>query len=78
MKNVGGICLTTGRECGKIQHGGHLIATIFNGDGNLANLVPMNRNLNRSALESMEADWARLLLGYDVEVKIEVFYDDLI
>ena len=38
----------------------------------------MNRNLNRSALESMEADWARLLLEYDVEVKIEVFYDDLI
>lgn len=41
--------------------GGHLIATIFNGDGNLDNLVPMNRNLNRGPWESMEREWAKLL-----------------
>lgn len=55
--------------------GGHLIATIFNGDGNLDNLVPMNRNLNRGPWESMERDWAELLgKNYDVEVSISVVY----
>lgn len=29
--------------------GGHLIASIFNGSGNLDNLVPMDSNLNRGA-----------------------------
>ena len=57
--------------------GGHLIATIFNGDGNLDNLVPMNRNLNRGPWESMERDWADLLeKNYDVEVTISVVYPD--
>ena len=55
--------------------GGHLIATIFNGDGNLANLVPMNNNLNRGAWEAMERDWNNLLdNGYDVHVDITVNY----
>lgn len=55
--------------------GGHLIATIFNGDGNLANLVPMNNNLNRGAWEAMERDWNNLLdNGYDVYVDITVNY----
>lgn len=57
--------------------GGHLIATIFNGDGNIDNLVPMNRNLNRGAWESMEKDWADLLeRNYDVEVTISVVYPE--
>lgn len=57
--------------------GGHLIATIFNGDGNLDNLVPMNRNLNRGPWESMERDWASLLeKNYNVEVSISVVYPE--
>jgi hypothetical protein len=54
-----------------------LIATIFNGDGNLANLVPMNSNLNRGPWESMERDWADLLSqNYKVDVSISVVYPD--
>lgn len=57
--------------------GGHLIATVFNGDGGLDNLVPMNRNLNRGSWEQMEKDWAKLLDdGYKVEVSISVQYSD--
>lgn len=56
------------------DEGGHLIATIFNGDGNLDNLVPMNRNLNRGPWESMEREWAKLLETHDVHVEIGVFY----
>lgn len=54
-----------------------MIATIFNGDGNLANLVPMNSNLNRGPWESMERDWADLLTqNYKVDVSISVVYPD--
>lgn len=57
------------------DEGGHLIATIFNGDGHLDNLVAMNRNLNRGAWESMEKDWASLLeQGYGVNVSIQIKY----
>jgi len=56
------------------DEGGHLIATIFNGDGNLDNLVPMNRNLNRGPWESMEREWAKLLETHDVHVEIGVVY----
>ena len=38
-----------GREDRKKEdEGGHLIASIFDGSGNLDHLVPMRRNLNRS------------------------------
>ena len=54
-----------------------MIATIFNGDGNLANLVPMNSNLNRGAWEAMERDWAdQLSRNYKVDVSISVVYPD--
>lgn len=56
------------------DEGGHLIATIFNGDGNLDNLVPMNRNLNRGPWESMERELAKLLETHDVHVEIGVVY----
>lgn len=56
------------------DEGGHLIATIFNGDGNLDNLVPMNRNLNRGPWESMEREWTKLLETHDVHVEIGVVY----
>lgn len=41
--------------------GGHLIATIFNGSGDLDNLVAMNRTLNRGDWKSMELSWKNAL-----------------
>lgn len=59
------------------MYGGHLIATIFNGDGNLANLVPMNADLNRKAWK-MEKNRAEFLDKkiYSVKVEIDIFYDE--
>ena len=57
--------------------GGHLIATIFNGDGDFANLVPMNSNLNRSAWKKMENTWAKLLkAGCEVKIEIKLKYNN--
>ena len=56
------------------DEGGHLIATIFNGDRILDNLVPMNRILNRGPWESMEREWTKLLETHDVHVEIGVVY----
>lgn len=57
--------------------GGHIFATIFNGSGDLANLVPMNRNLNRGQWEVMESYWDELLHNSqiaDVSVEIKLNY----
>ena len=58
--------------------GGHLIASIFEGSGDIDNLVPMDYRLNRGDWKSMENTWARALEnGKSVEVNIEPIYSDL-
>ena len=55
--------------------GGHLIASIFKGSGNLDNLVPMNSNLNRGEWKRLENSWAEALdNNKTVEVKISPVY----
>lgn len=55
--------------------GGHLIATQFGGSGELDNLVPMSRNLNRGKWEAMENSWAKALRnGGEVYVDIKPQY----
>lgn len=59
--------------------GGHLIASIFMGSGDIDNLVPMDSNLNRGAWRSMEKLWQDTLSESDdnkVEVNIEAIYED--
>lgn len=58
------------------DHGGHLIASIFEGSGDLDNLVPMNGNLNQSAWKTMENEWAKALGdGKKVNVMIDTVYN---
>ncbi len=58
------------------DHGGHLIANIFDGSGNLDNLVPMNGNLNQGAWKTMENTWADALKsGKKVNVTIDTIYE---
>ncbi len=53
------------------DEGGHLIASIFQGSGNLDNLVPMNGNLNKGEWKKLENTWANALRqGDEVRVKI--------
>ncbi|WP_245838650.1 DNA/RNA non-specific endonuclease [Marininema halotolerans] len=55
--------------------GGHLIASIFGGSGNIDNLVPMNSNLNRGRWKAMENTWSSALHdGSKVKVKITPKY----
>ncbi|WP_025150772.1 DNA/RNA non-specific endonuclease [Bacillus sp. H1a] len=55
--------------------GGHLIATIFKGSGDIDNLVPMNSNLNRGEWKKLEIEWANALKdGDEVRVKITQNY----
>ncbi|MDU4961561.1 MAG: hemagglutinin repeat-containing protein [Sporomusaceae bacterium] len=55
--------------------GGHLIASIFKGSGEIDNLVPMNSTLNRSEYKSLENTWKKALEeGKIVNVKIEPIY----
>ncbi|WZY01572.1 DNA/RNA non-specific endonuclease [Bacillus sp. FSL W7-1360] len=57
--------------------GGHLIASIFKGSGDLDNLVPMNANVNRGAYKKLENDWKRSLDKVPpdkVQVKIKPVY----
>ncbi|MBC6310980.1 DNA/RNA non-specific endonuclease [Listeria sp. FSL L7-1582] len=59
--------------------GGHLIASQFNGPGDIDNLVAQNRQINRSGGEwySMEQEWADALKEVpprNVSVKIEPSY----
>lgn len=55
--------------------GGHLIASIFKGSGEIDNLVPMNATLNRKEYKNLETSWKKALeSGKTVEVKIEPIY----
>lgn len=55
--------------------GGHLIASIFKGSGEIDNLVPMNSTLNGSEYKTLENTWKGALeAGKTVEVKIEPIY----
>lgn len=59
--------------------GGHLIATIFKGSGDIDNLLPMNSQINRSGGKwyEMEQKWKKALTAdppKHVEVKIEPVY----
>lgn len=56
--------------------GGHLFATMFNGSGELDNIVAMNSNLNKSAYNKLENKWKRALeQGQRVDVDIELVYE---
>ncbi|SDB90988.1 DNA/RNA non-specific endonuclease [Shouchella lonarensis] len=57
--------------------GGHLIASIFKGSGDLDNLVPMNKNINRGAYKRLENRWKQALdknPPENVQVKITPKY----
>ena len=65
--------------------GGHLIGTQFMGSGDIDNLLPQNRKVNRSGGEwyNMEAEWRKALQGKEpyhknppnqVEVSIKIVY----
>jgi hypothetical protein len=55
--------------------GGHLIASIFKGSGEIDNLVPMDSTLNRSEYKILENTWKKALKdGKTVSVKIEPIY----
>ncbi|WP_336047155.1 DNA/RNA non-specific endonuclease, partial [Solibacillus ferritrahens] len=57
------------------DEGGHLIASIFKGSGNIDNLVPMNGNLNKGEWKKLENSWADALRhGDEVKVKITPNY----
>lgn len=68
---------TVGKDNGRLDtdDGGHLIASIFKGSGELDNLVPMDATLNRGDWKTMENSWAKALdNGKTVDVKIEPIY----
>ncbi len=55
--------------------GGHLIATIFKGSGEIDNLVPMNATLNRKEYKALEASWRRALeAGKEVKIIVKPIY----
>jgi predicted ribonuclease toxin of YeeF-YezG toxin-antitoxin module len=59
------------------DEGGHLIASIFKGSGDIDNLVPMNANLNKGEWKKLENDWAEALKdGEEVQVKIMPIYKE--
>lgn len=56
--------------------GGHLIASIFKGSGEIDNLVPMNATLNRSEYKTLENTWKKALEeGKDVTIKVKPIYE---
>ena len=58
------------------DHGGHLIANIFGGSGELDNLVAMDAIVNRSDYKTMENRWKNALQeGKEVKVTIDIVYD---
>ncbi|MBC1500342.1 hypothetical protein HB943_06980 [Listeria weihenstephanensis] len=60
------------------DHGGHLIATRFNGSPLIDNIVAMNGNINVSAYKKIENDWATALSqGKIVEVEIKPKYEGM-
>ncbi len=59
------------------DQGGHLIASIFNGSGDIDNLIPMNSNLNQGVWKAMENSWVKALNDdKTVEVMIDVIYSE--
>ncbi|MEI5949496.1 DNA/RNA non-specific endonuclease [Bacillus albus] len=63
----------------KDDDGGHLIASMFEGSGDIDNLVAMNSQINRSGGKwySLEQKWSQALAdGKTVKVKIEPIYLD--
>lgn len=55
---------------------GHLIADRFNGSGELENLVPMERSLNRGDCAKLEGTLAEAVKdGADVRMKVEPVYN---
>ncbi|MEB2494456.1 DNA/RNA non-specific endonuclease, partial [Peribacillus frigoritolerans] len=56
--------------------GGHLIASIFKGSGEIDNLVPMNATLNRSEYKTLENTWKKALVeGKEVTIKVKPIYE---
>lgn len=56
--------------------GGHLIASIFKGSGNIDNLVPMDSKLNRGDYKALESAWKKALTeGKEVKVKIKPLFE---
>jgi len=63
----------------KDDDGGHLIASMFEGSGDIDNLVAMNSQINRSGGKwySLEQKWSQALADEKtVKVKIEPIYSD--
>jgi len=59
------------------DQGGHLIATIFRGPGELINLVPMDRLVNVRQFRNMERGWQSILSdGGNVHVAINISYEN--
>ncbi|WP_409290619.1 DNA/RNA non-specific endonuclease [Peribacillus sp. SCS-37] len=55
--------------------GGHLIASIFKGSGEIDNLVPMNATLNRKEYKALETSWKKAIeAGKEVTVKVKPIY----
>lgn len=60
----------------QVTKGGHLIAKIFGGSGELDNLVAMDKIVNRSDYRIMENQWKNALQeGKEVKIKIDIIYD---
>ncbi|MBO2535686.1 DNA/RNA non-specific endonuclease [Rummeliibacillus suwonensis] len=56
--------------------GGHLIASIFKGSGEIDNLVPMNATLNRKEYKALETSWKKALEeGKEVTVRVKPIYE---
>ena len=57
------------------DHGGHLIAKIFGGSGELDNLVAMDKIVNTVKYRKLEKEWTEgLQAGKNVNVKITLDY----
>ena len=55
------------------DEGGHLIASIFKGSGDIDNLVPMNANLNKGEWKKLENSWKKALdVDPPEEVKLKI------
>ena len=58
------------------DHGGHLIARIFGGSGELDNLVAMDKIVNTSKYKKVENQLQKALKeGKEVQVTIDIVYD---
>ena len=60
------------------DHGGHLIAKIFGGSGELDNLVAMDKIVNTVKYRKLEKEWTEgLQAGKNVNVKITLDYAEV-